>query len=117
MHTAYLDGLIDALRRSEITRRDGQPMEWEAAFEEVVGCFSRARHRGSQLFFVGNGGSAAIAHHMTTDFMKNGGMRTVSLLNSSLLTCMGNDYGYEQVLCYGVAFFRKQAKVKLLPGK
>ena len=23
-------------------------------------------------------------------------------------------YGYEQILCYGVAFFQKQAKVKLL---
>ena len=26
-------------------------------------------------------------------------------------------YGYEQILCYGVAFFQKQAKVKLLSGK
>ena len=25
-------------------------------------------------------------------------------------------YGYEQILCYGVAFFQKQAKVKLIPG-
>ena len=24
-------------------------------------------------------------------------------------------YGYEQILCYGVAFFKKQAKVKLMP--
>lgn len=26
-------------------------------------------------------------------------------------------YGYEQILCYGVAFFQKQAKIKLLTGK
>jgi len=26
-------------------------------------------------------------------------------------------YGYEQIFCYGVAFFQKQAKVKLLPKK
>ena len=26
-------------------------------------------------------------------------------------------YGYEQILCYGVAFFQKQAEVKLLSGK
>ncbi len=25
-------------------------------------------------------------------------------------------YGYEKILCYGIAFFRKQAKVKLLAG-
>ena len=26
-------------------------------------------------------------------------------------------YGYNQILCYGIAFFQKQAKVKLLTGK
>ena|GEM_PF-6570349 len=26
-------------------------------------------------------------------------------------------YGYEQILCYGIAFFKKQAKVKLLSGQ
>ena len=26
-------------------------------------------------------------------------------------------YGYEKILCYGIAFFQKQAKVKLLSGK
>ena len=26
-------------------------------------------------------------------------------------------YGYEQILCYGIAFFQKQAKVKLQAGK
>ena len=26
-------------------------------------------------------------------------------------------YGYQQILCYGIAFFQKQAKVKLLAGK
>ncbi len=25
-------------------------------------------------------------------------------------------YGYEKICCYGIAFFRKQAKVKLLAG-
>lgn len=45
--------------------------------------------------FYRNGGSAAIASHMTADFMKNGGMRTYSLYDNSVTTCMGNDYGYE----------------------
>ena len=26
-------------------------------------------------------------------------------------------YGYEKICCYGIAFFQKQAKVKLLSGK
>ncbi len=53
-------------------------------------------YRG-RLFFIGNGGSAAIACHMTADYLKNGGISTCSLYNSSVLTCLGNDYGYEYV--------------------
>ena len=34
---------------------------------------------------------------MTADFMKNGGMKTYSLYDNSVTTCMGNDYGYEYV--------------------
>lgn len=49
------------------------------------------------MFFVGNGGSAAIASHNTADFMKNGGMRTVSLQDASVITCLGNDLGYDNV--------------------
>lgn len=50
-----------------------------------------------RLFFIGNGGSAAIAIHMTSDFMKNGGRKTVSMYDPATLTCLGNDYGYEHV--------------------
>lgn len=49
------------------------------------------------LFFIGNGGSAAIAIHMTADFMKNGGCKTVSMYDPAILTCLGNDYGYEHI--------------------
>jgi len=45
--------------------------------------------------FIGNGASAAISSHMSTDFWKNGGMRAIAFNDSSILTCIGNDYGYE----------------------
>lgn len=62
-----------------------------------------------QLFFIGNGGSAGIAVHMTADFLKNGRMRTIDLYAPTTLTCLGNDYGYEYV-------FSKQLEILANPG-
>lgn len=54
--------------------------------------FSKHKEKGSKLFFIGNGRSAAIASHMTEDFMKNGGMRTGGIYRTSVVTCISNDY-------------------------
>ena len=50
---------------------------------------------GGQLFVVGNGGSAAIASHVTIDLTKAAGIRASNFNDASLLTCFSNDYGYE----------------------
>jgi D-sedoheptulose 7-phosphate isomerase len=63
-----------------------------------------ARRERRTIFLCGNGGSAANANHFATDLLfgleKNPGpiWRVVSLsANVSLLTCLGNDTGYENV--------------------
>ena len=69
------------------------------AFDIVLlnAVFHSIRDAGNSLYFIGNGGSAGIAIHMTADFLKNGKMRTVSMYNPATLTCLGNDFGYEYV--------------------
>jgi D-sedoheptulose 7-phosphate isomerase len=57
----------------------------------------QAHAAGNKLIFVGNGGSAAIASHMATDYSKNGNVRSLALNDGSMLTCLGNDLGYAQV--------------------
>ncbi len=55
--------------------------------------------RNSGSFVFGNGGSAAIANHMECDITKStdGKTRVVSLCaNSSMLTAIGNDLGYDE---------------------
>lgn len=64
--------------------------------------------RKSQLFFIGNGGSSAIASHMTADYMKNGGMNTYSLYDNAVTTCMGNDYGYEYIFSRPMEFLIRE---------
>ena len=58
-----------------------------------------------KIILVGNGGSAAIAEHMATDFTKNAGLRAISISGSPILTTFANDYGYEYVYSKGVEAF------------
>ena len=62
-----------------------------------------ARERGSRIFFIGNGGSAATASHFANDVAIGSGdyerpFRALSLTdNVAVLTALGNDFGYEEV--------------------
>jgi D-sedoheptulose 7-phosphate isomerase len=53
------------------------------------------RDSNKNLYIVGNGGSAGVAAHAVTDFFNVGKIRAFTLHESSLLTCMANDFGYE----------------------
>ena len=71
---------------------------------KIIDCFSEARSRGSTIFFIGNGGSAATASHFAQDLGEVGRksgkkhFRTLSLTdNVPFITAMGNDYGYEKI--------------------
>ena len=57
-----------------------------------------------QLFICGNGGSAGNAIHLANDYLygispsKPPAMRVTALTaNSSILTCLGNDVGYDAI--------------------
>lgn len=65
-----------------------------------------ATHRlGKKSIVVGNGGSAAIASHLSVDLTKNAGARCINLNESSLITCFSNDYGYERWVEKAVEFY------------
>src|SRR5262245_20759910 len=70
-----------------------------AAAELIMGCFEN----GGTVFFCGNGGSAADAQHRAAEFsgrylVDRPGLPSVALTtNSSAVTPIGNDYGYNDV--------------------
>jgi len=51
--------------------------------------------RGGKVILVGNGGSAAMAAHVSVDLTKAAGIRAITFNEADLLTCFANDYGYE----------------------
>lgn len=100
----YLEELIDNLKKTKITEKKDDSYSYKDGMELLVDIFTEKKRAGAKVYFIGNGGSAAIASHMTADFMKNGGMNTVSLYDNAVTTCMGNDYGYEHVFSKPLSF-------------
>jgi D-sedoheptulose 7-phosphate isomerase len=82
------------------TDRDGKDVATDDAFARLLKVFARVRAQNGTVYVVGNGGSAAVAGHATTDFFKTGGMRAMTLHDPSTLTCFANDYGYENAYSY-----------------
>lgn len=105
MENQYINELIEKLEYTEIWSGVSKKFEdYNMGLNGLVDVFIIHKTTQSRLFFVGNGGSSAIASHMTADFMRNGGMNTYGLYDNTVITCMGNDYGYEYIFSKPMEF-------------
>lgn len=93
----YVSDLARVLTSACVTDKNGNEIALVQAVTRLGQDMRDAHDRGNRILFVGNGGSAGICSHLATDFSKNGGMRALALNDSAVLTCLGNDYGYEHV--------------------
>lgn len=101
----YIESLIKNIYATEILCGNSALCnDYSVGLAVLIDRFTWHKEHSSQLFFIGNGGSSAIASHMTADFMKNGGMNTYSLYDNAVTTCMGNDYGYEYIFSKPLEF-------------
>ena len=57
-----------------------------------------------KIIFIGNGGSSGIASHCATDYLKNGKIRSMALNDPATITCLSNDYSYEEVFSKQIEF-------------
>jgi len=99
----------DLLARSVATDGSNSALEFEAAVSTVCDRLVAARTGGNKVYLVGNGGSAGVASHAATDFFNAAKLRALTLHECSLMTCMANDFGYEN------AFARMLAQL-VAPG-
>jgi len=83
------------LNASEFTGAPRARFATEDGVLRAVQILRAARDRGSSVYVIGNGGSAGVASHAITDFVNVARLRAQTVHESSLLTCMANDYGYE----------------------
>lgn len=86
-----------------------------AAIEKALALTAETVLAGHTVFFCGNGGSAADAQHLAAEFVgrfvrERDGLPAVALTtDTSILTAVGNDYGFDTV-------FSRQVKALARPG-
>ena len=83
--------------------------------ESIAQAVVRALLDGKRIYWCGNGGSAAEAQHMAAELSgrylrERRGLNSEALsVNTSTLTCVGNDYGYDYI-------FSRQVEAFVQPG-
>jgi len=74
-------------------------------FDELCQTLVASRERGGKVILAGNGASAAIASHVAVDLTKTAGIRAMNFNEPDLITCLANDYGYEQWIAKAIEFY------------
>jgi len=100
---SYLKEIIDKVDLSEIK-----------IFVELL---LSARKSGATIFFIGNGGSAATASHFANDLAfgtheHEKPFKAISITdNVSVLTALGNDYGYGEIFVRQLKVYAEKGDV------
>ena len=79
-------------------------------FSAAVGLAKAARNR-SRVYFIGNGGSAAIASHMATDFFNKARFAATAFNDASSMSAIANDFGYRFVFDFQLMRIAKPGDV------
>lgn len=98
---AYISSEI--LRSMEIKRAIAKDRAILGLIEQAAGKMIEVYRKGNKIMIGGNGGSAADAQHIAGEFVSRfyfdrPGLPCIALTtDTSVLTAIGNDYGYEQL--------------------
>jgi len=74
----------------------------------------KAKKKNSRVFIFGNGGSAAIASHVSVDLTKNIKIKAMNFNEADLITCFSNDYGYEKWVEKAIDFYANKNDIIIL---
>lgn len=111
MKQSYIDyakECYDALGMMEITNGQGIHIDQEEGMEQWIDLTRKINESNHTIFFVGNGASAMMAGHMSADSTKNGGMKSMFLSETSLVTAVSNDISYDEVFAFPLNRFAKE---------
>lgn len=101
----YVNEIKDALERARFTNPTHGVLKGDEGLRRAVTLFKESRRNRKKVILIGNGGSAAIASHMAQDFSKAAGLRAVAFNDASLLTCLANDYSFEDMFSKAIELY------------
>ena len=95
-----LEKLNDIIINTTCTTNE-DVLEFEGAFLIFKSFLLQIKKNKGIVYIIGNGGSAGIASHFCNDLIKALKIPASTLVDSNVLTCLANDYGYEK--CFSEA--------------
>lgn len=90
-------------KTAQVFQRLAESKELQAQIAQAAEWIVASYQKGGRLFLAGNGGSAADAQHVAAEMVGKLDKDRTSLpafamtVDSSLLTAVGNDYGYDHI--------------------
>ena len=96
---------------SEIIKPNDETVEKIISVKDVL---VNTKKNNAKIMIFGNGGSAAIASHVSIDLTKNANLRSVNFNEADLITCFANDYGYERWVEKAIDFYADDNDVLIL---
>ncbi|MDD4004323.1 MAG: SIS domain-containing protein [Elusimicrobiaceae bacterium] len=100
----FFSAVAAAIKEAACTQ-EGRQIPLNAGVTAFHDAARKCAEAGRKVIYIGNGGSASIASHMSVDLWKNGGIKSQCFNDPSLLTCLANDLGYEHVFSTPVESF------------
>jgi len=81
---------------------------------ELKRMLTEMQKNGKKALVMGNGASASIASHISTDLSKGAGIRTANFNDANLITALGNDYGYERWMAEAIRLYADAEDIAIL---
>lgn len=72
---------------------------------KIKNFFLKIKKNKKKIIVIGNGGSAGIASHFSVDMTKNGKIRCVNFNEPGLITCLTNDFSYEEMYAKAINYY------------
>lgn len=105
----YMNECHEVLEQLEVSAQQGTMMNQEEGLEKWIDLTKQLNDAGNNIYFAGNGASAMMAGHMSADSTKNGGMKSLFLSETALVTAVSNDISYDEVFAYPLNRFANKA--------
>jgi len=93
------------------TSSDGVMQDTDESLNMIIHKLSEVYSSPSHVYVIGNGGSAGIASHMAIDLLNMAKIKAHTLYDLSSVTCIANDYGYENVFSKPLDIFLNEGDV------
>lgn len=92
----WLENLSQSIMAS-LCKKENHPVELNEGLRAAMKLMDETIRNTASIFWVGNGGSSAMCSHLAQDAMNKLGAKSLYLGDTALMTCMANDFGYENV--------------------